>query len=81
MQKYLKHQGEIEDKSAKVRLGTSKRATKASSSSRDCRLRSPHRPPRASVSSAEHTNALLKSNLVPAVYSIKPKITLLHTHK
>lgn len=81
MQKYIKCQGETVEKSAKVRTGHFQWATKASSSSRDCRLRSPHRPPSASVSSTEHINVLLKSNLVPATYCIKPKITLLHTHK
>lgn len=59
-------------KSAKVGTGHFQGATEATAL--------PHRTA-GSVSSTEHTSAVLKSKFIPAIYSIKPKITLLHTHK
>lgn len=72
MQKYIKHQRKIIEKSAKIGTGHFQRATRATAL--------PHGTA-GSVSSTEHTKAVLKSKFIPAIYSITLKITLLHAHK
>lgn len=71
MQKYIKHQGEIVEKLAKVRSGCFQRAAKVVSSHGTA----------GCVARTDHTNFFLKRDLVPAIYCINPEITLLHTHK
>lgn len=71
MQKYIKHQGQIVEKSAKARSGRFQRATKVGSSHGTA----------SCVAHTDRTNFFLKRDLVLAIYCINPEITLLCTHK